>query len=91
MYATDTKKGTVQFSIQPPAGAVEVYLAGAFRGWKPLPMKKQKDGRFALDVRLLPGKHEYKFLIDGNWVADPDHSRTAPNPYGSFNSVAHVE
>jgi 1,4-alpha-glucan branching enzyme len=91
MYARDKNKGTVQFSIKPPANAVEVYLAGAFRAWKPVPMKKQKDGRFALGVRLLPGKHEYKFLIDGRWVTDPDHGHVAPNPFGSLNSVAHVE
>jgi hypothetical protein len=53
-------------------------------------MKKQKDGSFALEVLLPPGEHEYKFLVDGQWMADPDHSRCAPNPYGSFNSVAKV-
>jgi hypothetical protein len=85
-----SRKGTVQFSITPPSGAVQVYLAGAFRAWQPVLMKKQKDGRFALELRLSPGKHEYKFLVDGKWMADPDHSQYAPNPYGSFNSVAEV-
>jgi len=90
MYAK-RKKGTVQFSVKPPDGAAQVYLAGAFRNWEPLPMRKQKDGCFALELMVPSGTHEYKFLIDGRWVTDPDHGHRAPNPYGSFNSVARVD
>ena len=90
MFAKGTKQGTVQFSIQPPEGAVQVYLAGGFRAWKPLPMRKRNDGRFALELPLAPGTHEYKFIIDGRWTADPDHAHRAKNPYDSFNSVAEV-
>lgn len=91
MFAPNRKKGTVQFSIKPPMEAAAVYLAGGWRGWKPVPMKKQQDGRFVVDVRLASGTHEYKFVIDGQWMPDPDHDRFAPNPYGSVNSVAQVE
>ena len=91
MVAQTRKKGTVRFSILPASGAVKVYLAGAFRGWAPVEMTKQKDGRFALDVALPSGKHEYKFVVDGRWMTDPDHGHTAPNPFGSANSVAHIQ
>jgi 5'-AMP-activated protein kinase regulatory beta subunit len=91
MFEPNRKKGTVQFSIKPPIEAAEVYLAGGWRGWKPVPMKKQQDGRFTLDVRIPRGTHEYKFLIDGQWITDPDHSHCTANPYGSLNSVARVE
>ena len=90
MFANGKKKGTVQFSVKPQSDAAQVYLAGSFRNWQPVPMKKQQDGRYALDLKLTPGTHEYKFVIDGQWTTDPDHSHWAPNPYGSFNSVASI-
>lgn len=91
MVAKGRKKGIVQFSIKPPTAEVQVYLAGAFKDWQPIPMKKQKDGRFAVEVALPAGKHEYKFVLGGEWITDPDHDRCAPNPYGSLNSVVQVE
>jgi 1,4-alpha-glucan branching enzyme len=91
MFAKSKKKATVQFCIRPPDGAVQVYLAGGFREWRPLAMKKQKDGRFTLEVPLPAGRHEYKFLVDGRWMTDPDNSRWVRNAYGTFNSLAEVE
>jgi len=91
MVTKGKKKGTVRFSIKQANDAVKVYLAGAFRGWEPMAMRKQKDGSFALEVTLPPGKYEYKFFVDGQWMADSDHSHTVPNPFGSVNSVACVE
>jgi 1,4-alpha-glucan branching enzyme len=91
MFQKAAKKGTTTFSIIAPSGAKEVGLAGDFTSWKPLPMKKQKAGRFAISVALQPGVYEYRYLVDGLWVTDPDHNHWAPNPFGSFNSVAQVE
>jgi 1,4-alpha-glucan branching enzyme len=91
MVSKGKKKGSVKFSIKPTQDAASVYLAGAFRQWQPVPMKKQKDGHFALEVALPPGRHEYKFVVDGKWTTDPDHNLVIPNAFGSANSVAHVE
>jgi len=90
MFGNGKKKGLVEFSVKPAAGATGVGLAGDFNGWEPAAMKKQKDGRFALSVKLPPGSYEYRFVVDDHWTTDPDHSHWAPNPYGSFNSVAKV-
>jgi 1,4-alpha-glucan branching enzyme len=54
-------------------------------------MKKQPDGCFTLKMPLTAGRHEYKFIVDGNWMTDPDNSQWVPNPYGSLNSLAEVE
>ena len=91
MFAKGKKKGTVQFSFKPETNGVQVYLAGGFRNWQPLPMKKQKDGRFTVELPLPRGEHEYKFVVGGRWITDPDHSVCVPNPYGTANSVARVE
>jgi len=91
MFTKNKKRGTFQFSIKPPDGCVQAFLAGGFRAWKPLAMKKQSDGRFTLDLPLPTGRHEYKFIVDGRWMTDPDHSAWVANPYGSFNSLVEIK
>ena len=91
MYANGRKKGTMQFSVAVPNGAKEVAVAGDFTSWKPLALKKQKNGCFAVTTALPAGVYEYRFIVDGQWMSDPDHSHWAPNPFGTFNSVAQVQ
>lgn len=88
MIAKGSKKGQIKFSVKPANSAKEVALAADFTEWKPTAMKKQKDGSFALTVAVPTGTHEYKYIIDGQWVVDPDNNRWALNPYGTLNSVA---
>ena len=90
MFKKGTKKGTIRFSLKPAASAGKVEVAGDFNGWIPLEMKKQK-GTFAVTVNAPPGTYEYKFIVDGDWQVDPDHSSWALNPFGTLNSVAQVE
>ncbi len=90
MYAKGRKKGTIRFSIL-PGDAKKVALAGSFNDWVPKAMRKQKDGCFACTVELPQGMHEYKFVVDGQWVVDPDTNAWAMNSFGSCNSVAQVE
>jgi 1,4-alpha-glucan branching enzyme len=91
VYQKGRKKGTIEFSLMPDPGATLVSVAGDFSAWEPLAMTKGSKGRFATTVALPPGVHEYRFIMDGEWMADPDHSDWAPNPYGSFNSVTHIQ
>jgi 1,4-alpha-glucan branching enzyme len=91
MYQLGRKKGTVSFKISADGKAAKVAIAGDWNGWKPEVMKKQKDGSFGTTIELTPGRHEYKFILDGNWVADPDVANVAPNAFGSVNSVAVVK
>jgi 1,4-alpha-glucan branching enzyme len=90
MYAQGRKKNSVRFSFKAVDGAHDVCLAADFNEWQPVPMRRQKDGRFIVEVPLSPGPHEYKFLVDGTWQTDPDHTDWVLNPHGTFNSVAHV-
>ena len=90
MIKQGRKQGTVRFTYRPSNGAKRVALAGDFNGWQPTRMKRQKGGAFAATVPLHPGTHEYRFVVDGEWVPDPDHEQHVPNPYGSVNSLAEV-
>ena len=91
MYGKGRKKGAVRFSVQANGGAKHVAVVGTFSDWKPVRMRKQKDGSFVANVEAQPGSHEYKFIIEGDWVVDPDNGAWALNPYGTLNSVAVVE
>jgi 1,4-alpha-glucan branching enzyme len=73
-------------------GAKDVYLAGDFNHWNPAatPMPRAKDGSFRTKVRLSPGEHQYKFVVDGHWVIDKKAERQVQNSFGTCNSVIKV-
>jgi 1,4-alpha-glucan branching enzyme len=82
----------IRFAAEFPA-ARRVYIAGDFNGWDPadLRMRRAHKGMdsFVAKVDLEPGKHEYKFVVDGEWVCAPDVPREA-NSMGSDNHVIEV-
>ena len=91
MVSRGRRSGTTRFSIEPEEAAKGVFVAGDFTDWQPRRMRHQSSGAFVLSLSLAAGEHEYKFLVDGQWLADPDNSSYALNPYGTVNSVVSVE
>jgi 1,4-alpha-glucan branching enzyme len=85
----------VNFQIEAP-GAAEVFLAGDFNDWSTTSarlLKKQDracNGLFGIQMQLDPGKYEFKYLVDGQWVCDLESPRVQ-NPFGTENSVCVVE
>jgi len=65
-------EGKAEFSYFNP-DAREVYLTGDFTNWSPtvIPMQKQSDGTWLAKIDLESGEYEYKYVVDGNWLADP--------------------
>ncbi|KAM7269372.1 hypothetical protein ACFE04_024869 [Oxalis oulophora] len=52
--------------------ADEVFLTGSFDGWSTQrKMEKSGAGIFSLTLQLYPGRHEIKFIVDGEWRIDP--------------------
>ena len=39
---------------------------------------------------LPPGRHEYKFVVDGQWQHDRDARENVLNEFGTLNSVVEV-
>ena len=78
-------EGGIRFTYYDPE-AKAVYIAGDFNNWNTTatPMERNEQGVWSVILRLPPGRYEYKFVVDGNWVADPFNPVTA-GPYG--NSV----
>jgi len=90
MYNKQSGKKTILFEVKPAGHASDVRLAGTFTGWQPVEMKRRKDGKFAAEVPVPPGTFEYKYLVDGKWITDPDHSRWALSPMGTINSMGEI-
>jgi len=55
------------------------------------PMKRQGNGIWTKSVMLSPGKYEYKFLVDRNWLEDSQNGNTCRNCFGTYNSVIRLE
>lgn len=74
------------------AEAREVFLAGDFNNWDPKahPMKDDGTGRWSRFVMIPPGKYEYKFLADGQWMEDPQNEQICLNSFGTYNSVLNL-
>ncbi|PIU17879.1 MAG: hypothetical protein COT16_03885 [Elusimicrobia bacterium CG08_land_8_20_14_0_20_44_26] len=41
-------------------------------------------------LNLSPGTHHYKFVVDGNWLPDPNNPNTAEDGFGGQNSVLNL-
>ena len=81
----------VSLELVEPA-AQQVYVAGSFNEWKPetTPLVALGNGRWKGDLKLGPGRHEYLFVVDGQWRPDPNARETVQNPFGGRNSVVMV-
>jgi len=80
--------GGIQFTYSAP-NAGTVAWAGEFNGWSTTanPMQKGENGAWSVVIPLKAGEHAYKFVVDGQWFADPENPVTA----GEFgNSVVKV-
>jgi 1,4-alpha-glucan branching enzyme len=73
-------------------GAKQVAVAGSFNDWKPerSPLVQIGNGRWVGDLNVKPGRHEYLFVVDGQWLPDPNAKETVQNPFGGKNSVLTV-
>jgi chromosome partitioning protein len=82
-------KNGVRFSIDTP-GAEKVQLAGEFNDWDPgkdVLLDVDGQGIWSKVLALKPGTYQYRFVVDGRWMADPNNPRKVDSPFGEKNSV----
>jgi 1,4-alpha-glucan branching enzyme len=86
-----SQSNRIHFEFTSP-GAKSVSIAGTFNGWQPdaTPMIALGQGRWAKDLVLSPGDHEYCLVVDGQWMPDPRATERMANPFGGVNSVCRV-
>lgn len=85
------QKHVATFEYEGEAKTKRVFLAGDFNNWDPagIPMFR-RNGVYRKKVELSRGEHQYKFVVDGEWIADPRSPNQVPNGLGSTNSVLNV-
>ncbi len=95
---TQTQSKTT-FSCHAP-DAERVCVTGDFNEWSldATPMKKNRQGKWTAKVDLPAGRHEYKFVVDGEWCCEPGCDgphlgflHCVANVHGTMNRVIEVE
>ena len=90
MKRSTVKKGKmVQFQYEGVPGS-RVCVVGTFNDWDPRKHQlkaSRRSGSYAGTALLSGGRHEYKFIVDGNWCSDTTCPDSVVNQYGTLNSV----
>ena len=83
--------GGIRFSIDAPQ-ASDVRVTGSFTGWsyEGIGLQRDEDGVWSHVVEVPAGEYEYRFILDGVWVKDPNNLESITNEYGQENSVVVV-
>jgi 1,4-alpha-glucan branching enzyme len=100
MTKNNQSKESVRYTLTRRApDAKEVLLAGTFNNWNPKanPMQRTANGMWSVTLHLAPGRYEYKYVIDGQWLREAACEESArgcphcvPNSLGSMNCVLNV-
>ena len=86
-------KSQITFVYNPIGTCRVVEVAGSFNDWQPTQgkMTKQKNGSYRKRYQLAPGEYRYKFIVDGNWMEDPEAEGYAPNDFGTRDALVVVQ
>ncbi len=81
----------IVFKFNHPS-AREVLLVAEFTEWEKNPVALTQDdkGAWQITMPLPPGKHRYRYLVDGEWHDDPHAVAWLPNPFGTWDCVVEV-
>ena len=91
LLASTAAAEPVAFQLHAPQ-ARQVFLAGEMTDWDKgkRAMEKAADGRWTLRLDLAPGQWVYKFVVDGQWMADPAHADRDADGRGGEHSFVFV-
>ncbi|NVO18560.1 MAG: hypothetical protein HXX13_02610 [Bacteroidetes bacterium] len=80
------------FQLDTLTQAHSVILTGSFNGWSNENYRmKLENGKWVFPIWLNPGKHTYKFIVDGTWILDPRNELWEENEYNTRNSLLWIE
>ncbi|MCS7063185.1 MAG: alpha-amylase family glycosyl hydrolase [Methylacidiphilales bacterium] len=68
-----------------------VLAVGTFNGWNQSahPLERGEDGIWRREVWLEPGEYKYKFVVDGEFISDPDNPLQTSDSFA--NSILKIE
>ncbi len=82
---------SMSFKLKGYTNARQVFVAGSFNNWKPDELKMQRDNTgWVFPYTLAAGNYQYKFIVDGRWMTDPDNPHQV-NLNGQTNSFVAVK
>ncbi|MCA9809778.1 MAG: prolyl oligopeptidase family serine peptidase [Candidatus Dadabacteria bacterium] len=82
----------VLFSYYAP-GAQSVFISGDMNGWNSdvSRLVKGHDDVWRAIFKLRHGRsYDYKFVVDGNWITDPNNPDLNPDTSGGANSIVYI-
>jgi 1,4-alpha-glucan branching enzyme len=75
------------FTLEAPAAKC-VQIAGDFNSWEPSGNEMEfANGVWRAMISLAPGRYRYRYVVDGDWRADPLNPEAERSPYGEYDSV----
>ena len=90
--AFTTDYGNISFKLKGYTDAKKVVLSGTFNRWDEHGFKmKRIDNGWEVALQLRPDIYQYKFIVDGNWIVDPQNPSKKENEHDGFNSVIDVQ
>ena len=81
-----------EFNLHAP-GAGTVYVLGDFNNWNKTDanrLSKLEDGRWSAHFTLPKGEYRYKFLVDDEWIPDPENTSFETNVFGTVDSILKI-
>lgn len=82
----------ITFTFPNHSGVQKVQIAGEFNNWNPDHGKlKRKNNCWLATFPLKPGRHQYKYLVNDEWMLDPENIHKVETDRGVVNSVVTVE
>jgi hypothetical protein len=83
--------GKYEFKLEGYEYASSVFLAGTMNHWMQWKNPMAKEGKsWVCRLDLAPDKYEYKFVVDGDWIFDPNQKQEM-NFEGNTNSVIEIK
>ena len=82
----------VTFAMESSA-AKDVYVAGDFNDWQindESRLARGENGFWEKQMKLPHGRYRYKFVVDGEWMADSKNQASEINAFGSSDSVMEI-
>lgn len=82
----------VEFRLRTASGR-SVFLVGSFNRWdyQMHPLEEAgRSGNYSIIIDLPKGYYDYKFVVDGQYVTDPENRARNSDGAGGHNSVVNV-
>lgn len=90
---TKTSSGLVKYTfVYHSVTADKVSVSGSFNNWsaETNPLTYNGNGEWKAEIELQPNHYQYKFVVDGNWIPDPQNDWKINDGGDNFNSIVKV-